>query len=221
MKSRARQQTAAKPRSGRTAVMYVRVSSKEQEQGFSIPAQRQLLTEYADREGIHVVQEFEDVETAKRAGRTSFGEMVDFLRNNQATCRTLLVEKTDRLYRNIKDWVTIDELGIEVHSSRKLSSSRKTLVDLEIRGAPTGTSGGSRAKRGHRPCGTVSDSQKTTWLAVSFSRCCSIALDVPFGHPFNRRFRVLSRHHLLVFPGVLGRPGAEVSLRECSARTRF
>jgi DNA invertase Pin-like site-specific DNA recombinase len=28
---------------------------------------------------------------------------------------TLLVEKTDRLYRNIKDWVTIDELGIEVH----------------------------------------------------------------------------------------------------------
>jgi site-specific DNA recombinase len=115
MKSRARQQTAAKPRSGRTAVMYVRVSSKEQEQGFSIPAQRQLLTEYADREGIHVVQEFEDVETAKRAGRTSFGEMVDFLRNNQATCRTLLVEKTDRLYRNIKDWVTIDELGIEVH----------------------------------------------------------------------------------------------------------
>jgi site-specific DNA recombinase len=60
--------------------MYVRVSSKEQEQGFSIPAQRQLLKDYAEREGIHVVQEFEDVETAKRAGRTSFSEMVDFLR---------------------------------------------------------------------------------------------------------------------------------------------
>jgi DNA invertase Pin-like site-specific DNA recombinase len=27
----------------------------------------------------------------------------------------VLVEKTDRLYRNIKDWVTIDDLGIEVH----------------------------------------------------------------------------------------------------------
>ncbi len=25
------------------------------------------------------------------------------------------VEKTDRLYRNIKDWVTIDDLEIEVH----------------------------------------------------------------------------------------------------------
>lgn len=95
--------------------MYVRVSSKEQEQGFSIPAQRQLLTEYARRERIHVVQEFEDVETAKRAGRSSFGEMVAFLREKSSSCRILLVEKTDRLYRNIKDWVTIDELNIEVH----------------------------------------------------------------------------------------------------------
>ena len=25
------------------------------------------------------------------------------------------IAETDRLYRNIKDWVTIDELGIEVH----------------------------------------------------------------------------------------------------------
>jgi hypothetical protein len=41
--------------------------------------------------------------------------MVAFLRKNGSTCRTLLVAKTDRLYRNIKDWVTIDELGIEVH----------------------------------------------------------------------------------------------------------
>src|SRR5258708_11942826 len=115
MKSRARQQPAAKASPGRTAVMYVRVSSKEQEQGFSIPAQRQLLKDYAEREGIHVVQEVEDVETAKRAGRTSFSEMVDFLRKKSSGCRTLLVEQTDRLYRNIKDWVTIDELGIEVH----------------------------------------------------------------------------------------------------------
>jgi DNA invertase Pin-like site-specific DNA recombinase len=115
MKSRARQQPATKPARGRAAVMYVRVSSKEQEQGFSIPAQRQLLTEYADREGLHVLQEFEDVETAKRAGRTSFGEMVAFLRQTSPPCRILLVEKTDRLYRNIKDWVTIDDLGIEVH----------------------------------------------------------------------------------------------------------
>jgi len=115
MKARERQQPISKPMPNRDAVLYVRVSSKDQEQGFSIPAQRQLLTEYAAEKGLRIIQQFEDVETAKRAGRTAFGEMVAFLRNAAGSCLILLVEKTDRLYRNIKDWVTIDELGIEVH----------------------------------------------------------------------------------------------------------
>src|SRR5436190_23409951 len=31
------------------------------------------------------------------------------------TRQPLLVEKTDRLYRNLKDWVLLDELNIEIH----------------------------------------------------------------------------------------------------------
>jgi len=97
------------------AVVYARVSSKEQEKGgFSIPAQRKLLMEYAATSGLSVVREFVDIETAKQSGRTRFGEMLAFLRNN-AQCRVVLVEKTDRLYRNIKDWVTLEELGLEIH----------------------------------------------------------------------------------------------------------
>ena len=117
MKGRTRHQTPPKPTAARTAVLYVRVSSKEQEQGFSIPAQRKLLTEYASQHSLDILREFEDVETAKRAGRTSFGEMVAFLRETEPPRPRpiLLVEKTDRLYRNIKDWVTIDDLGVEVH----------------------------------------------------------------------------------------------------------
>ena len=38
----------------------------------------------------NVVQEFEDIETAKRAGRSSFGDMVAFLREKSSTCRILL-----------------------------------------------------------------------------------------------------------------------------------
>lgn len=30
-------------------------------------------------------------------------------------CRTILVEKTDRLYRNIRDWITVDDLDLTVH----------------------------------------------------------------------------------------------------------
>ena len=59
------------------AVMYARVSSKEQEkEGFSIPAQLKLLKEYAATQGFTVAQEYVDVETAKHTGRTAFGEMV-------------------------------------------------------------------------------------------------------------------------------------------------
>ncbi len=63
---------------------------------------------------MSVVRVFEDVETAKQAGRTRFNEMLEYLRANPK-CKTVLVEKTDRLYRNIRDWVTIDELDLEIH----------------------------------------------------------------------------------------------------------
>jgi site-specific DNA recombinase len=100
------------------AVIYARVSSKEQEkEGFSIPAQLKLLKEYADREGFVVVHEYVDAETAKRVGRTNFQLMLDNIKQGEAT--VLLVEKTDRLTRNLKDEVLIDDLiqskGLEVH----------------------------------------------------------------------------------------------------------
>jgi site-specific DNA recombinase len=97
------------------AVLYARVSSKEQEkEGYSIPAQLRLLKEYAHKNDLKVVKEFIDVETAKQAGRANFSEMIRFLQNNPAI-RIILVEKTDRLYRNFKDYVTIDDLDLEIH----------------------------------------------------------------------------------------------------------
>ncbi len=97
------------------AVMYARVSSKEQErEGFSIPAQQKLISEYSLTKNFQIVKQFTDIETAKQSGRSSFAEMVFFLKNNKDV-RTILVEKTDRLYRNLRDWVTLDDLGIEIH----------------------------------------------------------------------------------------------------------
>jgi site-specific DNA recombinase len=99
-----------------SAVMYLRVSSKEQEVGgFSIDAQRRSLEQYAQEHSMKILRTFTDVETAKRAGRAEFGRMITFLNENPA-CRAILVEKTDRLYRNIKDWVTLDDLsGLTIH----------------------------------------------------------------------------------------------------------
>src|SRR5208282_4489216 len=81
------------------AVIYARVSSKEQEkEGFSIPAQLKLLRDYAATNGFAVPQEYVDVETAKQTGRVAFGEMVAYLKAHRSI-RVMLVEKTDRLYR--------------------------------------------------------------------------------------------------------------------------
>lgn len=97
------------------AVIYARVSSKDQErEGYSIPAQLKLLREYARTHEFEIVHEFIDVETAKATGRKQFGEMVRFFRQN-AACRTAIVEKTDRLYRNFRDCVTLEDLEIEIH----------------------------------------------------------------------------------------------------------
>src|SRR5277367_4092366 len=97
------------------AVLYARVSSKDQEQeGFSIPAQLKLLREYAQKNNLQIVQEFVDIETAKKTGRKRFGEMVRFLRQDPQ-CRTILVEKTDRLYRNFGDYVTLEDMEVEIH----------------------------------------------------------------------------------------------------------
>jgi DNA invertase Pin-like site-specific DNA recombinase len=107
--------TSLAHQASKLAVAYARVSSKEQEkEGFSIPAQLKLLKEYAAAQGFVIAQEYVDVETAKQSGRIAFGNMVSFLKAHPAV-RMLLVEKTDRLYRNLKDWVTVDELGVEIH----------------------------------------------------------------------------------------------------------
>ena len=91
------------------------MSSRGQEKdGFSIPSQLKLLRGYAEQTALTIVQEFVDVETAKQTGRAGFGEMVAFFRRTP-TCRVLLVEKTDRLYRNLRDWVTLDDLDLEFH----------------------------------------------------------------------------------------------------------
>ena len=94
---------------------YARVSSKEQDmEGFSIAAQQKLLQAYARGNGLIIEKEFIDVETAKASGRLNFNEMVNYLKKHPGI-RTLPVEKTDRLYRNLKDWVLLDELNIEIH----------------------------------------------------------------------------------------------------------
>jgi site-specific DNA recombinase len=117
----------------RNAVLYARVSSKDQErEGYSIPAQLKLLREYAQRNELQIVKEFIDVETAKMTGRKQFGEMMQFL-SSDSGCRVVIVEKTDRLYRNFRDCVTLEDLDVEIHLPKEgqvISKNSKSQAKL-------------------------------------------------------------------------------------------
>jgi site-specific DNA recombinase len=102
-----------------SAVSYARVSSIEQrEKGLSIEAQIRFIRKYAVDHGLKIIREFIEVETAKDTGRPRFKEMVDFLENS-SDCRLILVEKTDRLYRNLRDMIRLDDLGIDIHFTKE------------------------------------------------------------------------------------------------------
>ncbi|MFH1047830.1 MAG: recombinase family protein, partial [Patescibacteria group bacterium] len=73
-----------------------------------------------------IVKTFEDSETAKRAGRKQFGEMLKFIESNKKVT-AILVEKTDRLYRNFKDYGIIDDLMNERSLTVYLVKEREIL----------------------------------------------------------------------------------------------
>ena len=121
----------------RKAVLYARVSSKEQELGYSIAAQQELLRRNGSEQNLSI-EEFSDVETAKTVGRPGFNAMLSYLRKHP-DCRVVLVEKTDRLYRNFRDMVTLDELDLEIHFVKQNSiltkesrSSEKFMHGLSV-----------------------------------------------------------------------------------------
>lgn len=94
-------------------VIYARVSTKEQQsEGYSIPAQLKAIRAYCAKEGLDPVAEFVEAESAGKAGRTQFGLLVEFFKANPEV-RVVVAHKLDRLYRNFRDSLTLEEdLGV-------------------------------------------------------------------------------------------------------------
>lgn len=90
------------------AVVYCRVSSKEQVEGTSLESQEIACRDYADRNHLDVVQVFVDRgESAKFADRPQLLEMLSFCKNREHVVEQLLVWKVDRLARNVGDHFNI------------------------------------------------------------------------------------------------------------------
>ena len=101
------------------AVILARVSTKEQEeQGHSLPAQLRRLRDYAKKKDFQVVEEFTFSESAGDKIRKKFEEVIKYLKIHKDV-RILLCENVDRVTRNFRDAVDIDDMrkndGLEVH----------------------------------------------------------------------------------------------------------
>ncbi len=116
------------------AVSYTRVSSKEQEEkGYSLNAQKKLLTQYAHRNKIEIVKTFSVSESASgRKVRQTFDRMLNYC--DKKKIPVILCEKSDRLLRSISDssrmrsWVKNDPKR-EIHLVKEgaiISSSSKS-----------------------------------------------------------------------------------------------
>ena len=91
------------------AVIFVRVSSREQKEGYSIDAQLTRLREYCIKKDLEVIKEYIIVESSTRGEREKFYEMINFIKKQREPI-SLVCDKVDRLQRSFKEMPIIDDL---------------------------------------------------------------------------------------------------------------
>ena len=103
------------------AVIYCRVSTKEQTKNLSLPTQLRACRDYCEREGYEVTQEFTDRgESAKTVDRQDFQRLLNFCRLHKRDVQFVVVYNVSRFSRNTYDFAVVRAillgLGISVRS---------------------------------------------------------------------------------------------------------
>lgn len=102
-------------------VIYVRVSSEEQVQGFSLDNQEKICKEFSQRAGHGVLEVFRgEGESAKTLNRPELQKMIRFCEKNKKQISRIVVYKLDRFSRSMQDHMTLEiyfnKLGIALAS---------------------------------------------------------------------------------------------------------
>jgi len=100
------------------AVILARISSKEQEDGYSIDAQNHRSNLYCDRHNLTILKVFELVESSTQGDRRKFMEIIQFVKR-QGEPIAIVADKVDRVQRSFKEYPLLDALiqegKIELH----------------------------------------------------------------------------------------------------------
>ncbi len=109
------------------SVILCRVSSKEQEEtGYSLSAQEKFLNSYREKQGFQLVKLFSISESASgKKQRALFDQMLSFVKSNEI--KIIICEKVDRLTRNFKDMVMIDD-WLEGDENRQVHLVKDSLI---------------------------------------------------------------------------------------------
>lgn len=97
------------------AVIYLRVSTEEQVENFSLETQERICVQEAERRGMKVAEIFkEEGKSAKNiTGRPVLIEMLEFCRKNKKNISALIVYRLDRLSRQTGDFLNIKKRLVE------------------------------------------------------------------------------------------------------------
>lgn len=125
------------------ALAYLRVSSKGQVDGYSLDAQKKLAYEYAKKNNLKIIKDWQGAESAwGKSKRVEFLKMVDYAKKHPEV-KHIIFDITDRMTRNEKDKITIYELmhffDKTVHFSRTNKVYNKSsspddefMLDMEV-----------------------------------------------------------------------------------------
>lgn len=103
------------------AILYVRVSTKEQTKNLSLTTQLEGCREYCAREGFDVAAEFiEEGESAKTAARPQLQRLLAYCRQHRGQVQFLIVYNVSRFARERYDHVVLrvllQQLGVTLRS---------------------------------------------------------------------------------------------------------
>ncbi len=124
------------------AVIYLRVSSEEQVENFSLETQEEMCQRDAGRKGYEIVQVFrEEGRSAKTiTGRPVFIRLLEFCRRNRKTIDAVYVYRIDRISRQTADYLAIRkklaEYGVALISATEPTGNSPTekLIETMLAG---------------------------------------------------------------------------------------
>ena len=102
------------------AIIYTRVSTDEQNNGYSPADQKDKLHKYCENNNIDIVGFYHDDESGKTFNRPEWIKIMSFIRKNRCYVDNILFLKWDRFSRNVAEaYITIRDLkklGVEAQS---------------------------------------------------------------------------------------------------------